>query len=217
MRTLLKPSQLMVVACTLLALAGSAQSADKASREREALRRVQQALRAAQEEQTTLQSDKAKLAADKESISRDLSKLDGELKRTSSKVGSAQAEARAAQARSAQLDAELGSVKLELEALKLKHDEQDNALREVQSRVVRVTAMLERSTQTQALLEARNQALYKVGVSAVELYRSRRPTETLARQEPFFGLGVVSIENVAEQWLDRLKEARYEEATKPGP
>ncbi|MES2088886.1 MAG: hypothetical protein V4532_02710 [Pseudomonadota bacterium] len=217
MTTFVKPAQVMVLACTLLALAGPAQSQEKASREREALRRVQQALRVAQDEQSTLQRDKAKLATEKESISRDMSKLDGELKRTASKVGSAQAEARAAQARSAQLDTELTGVKVELEALKLQHEEQGRKLQDTQGRVLAVTALLERSTQAQALLEARNQQLYKVGVSAVELYRSRRPAETLARQEPVFGMAAVTIENVAEAWLDRLEEARFKEDVKTAP
>lgn len=206
-----KTPVMLALTLALLATVLPAQAQDKASREREALRRVQQALRAAQDEQSTLQRDKAKLAAEKDSLSQDMDRLDGELKRTASKVSSAQAEARAAQARSAQMESELVTVKAELDALRTRHEEQGRKLQESQSRVAAITALLERSTQAQRVLEARNQQLYKVGVSVVEVYRSRKPADTLARQVPVLGMGEVTLENVAEAWLDRLEEARFKE------
>ena len=59
------------------------------------------------------------------------------------------------------------------------------------------------------ILEARNQQLYDVGSAVVEMYRSRNRGETLARQEPFFNLGVVTLENISDKWMDRLESARY--------
>jgi chromosome segregation ATPase len=212
MNPLMKPTPLMAaLALALLTSALPVQAQERASREREALRRVQQALRTAQDEQGALQREKAKLSAEKESLSQDMGKLDGELKRTASKVGAAQAEARAAQARAGQLESDLGTARTELEALRAQNEQQGRQLQESQARVKAVTAMLERSTQTQKLLEARNQQLYKVGVSVVEVYRSRNPASTLARQAAVLGMDEVKLENVAEAWLDRLEEARFKE------
>lgn len=202
----------LMLALVLLASAAPVQAQqEKASREREALRRVQQALRTAQEEQGSLQREKAKLSAEKDTLSQDLGKLDGELKRTASRVNAAQAEARAAQARSAQTESELAATRADLETLKAQHEAQGRQLQESQVRVKSVTALLERSTQAQKVLEARNQQLYKVGASVVEMYRSRKPADTLARQTGVLGLGEVTLENVAETWLDRLEEARFKD------
>jgi len=212
MNLLMKTTPLMAaLALALLASALPVQAQEKASREREALRRVQQALRTAQEEQGALQREKARLSVEKEGLTKDVGKLDGELKRTSAKGGVRQAEAGAAEARAGQLESDLVATKAELDTLRLQNEQQARQLQESQARVKAVTAMLERSTQAQKLLEARNQQLYKVGVSVVEVYRSRKPADALARQAPLLGLREVQLDNVAEAWLDRLEEARFKE------
>lgn len=220
--TIKHPTRRSATWCRLLALAlvlqGSAAMAqDKPSREREALRRVQQALRSAQEEAATLQRDKAQLAAEKEAIASDKGRLDQALRQSAAKASAVAAQAQSAQARVTQLEAELSAARQELDALKSQVATLTKQSQEQQQTVVAVRGLLQRNVQARQVLEARNAALYKVGAAAIEMYRSSRPKETLARQEPFFGMGTVTIENVAEVWLDRLEQARYQDADKLQP
>lgn len=181
----------------------------KGNREREALRRVQQALREAQAEQSTLQQDKTQLVAEKERLLQEKRTLDETVQRTAARAGSAAAQAKAAQQRVAQLEGELASAREALAAMTAQNEANLRQLAETRQTLGSVRTLLERSTQDQKLLQARNEQLFKLGVSVVDVYRSRSPADALARQEPVLGFGRVTLENVAELWLDRLEAARW--------
>ncbi|HEX5373992.1 MAG TPA: hypothetical protein VFW84_14795 [Aquabacterium sp.] len=187
----------------------------KGNREREALRRVQQSLREAQAEQATLQQDKTQLTAEKDRLLQEKRTLDETLQRTAARAGSAAAQARAAQQRAEQVEAELASARQALAAMTAQNEEHARQLADARQTLGTVRTLLERSTQDQKMLQARNEQLYALGVSVVELYRSRSPADTLARQEPLLGFGRVTLENVAELWLDRLEAARWSQPTDP--
>lgn len=202
----------------VLALHGSAAMAqDKPSREREALRRVQQALRSAQEETAALQRDKVQLAAEKEAISGDKNRLDQALRLSASKASAAAAQVSSAHARATQAEASLAAARQELGAQQEQIAGLTRQLQEQQQTLIAVRELLQRQVQARQVLEARNAQLYNIGAAAIEMYRSARPAETLARQEPLVGIGAVRIDNVAEVWLDRLEQARYQDADKLHP
>lgn len=180
---------------------------DPSAREREALRRTQQALRAAQQETATLQQQAQTLGAEKSRLQEEKQALDATARQRASQVAGAQAQARQAQARVKQLEDELAAVRADLAAAQ----EKSAAQAAEQSRLVAtLRTRLERATLAVTVLEKRNGELYQVGLDAIELYRSQRPKETLARMEPFFGIGHVTLDNVAERWRDRLETARWQ-------
>lgn len=201
----------------LLCCAVSAQAQDKNAREREALRRAQQALRTAQEAAATLERDKTQLASEKDALAQEKDRLSTDAKRANARVDGALAQARAAQAKAQALETDLSAVQQELAALKEAHQVQSQKLADAQRTVAATRGLLERSVQAQRILEARNKQLYDTGVAVVEVYRSRSPAEALARQEPFFGIGRVTLDNIAEKWLDRLESARYLDQDKLAP
>lgn len=199
-----------LVAVLLLPISPNAGAQEgKSSREREALRRTQQALRAAQEASSNLQRDKDRLAQEKDALVKDKERSATEVRQTASRLDAALAQGRHAQSRIQALEAELASVNQALASERDARAKLAEQLAESRQLVATTRAMLERSTQAQRILAARNQQLYQVGSAVVEMYRSRKPSETLARQEPFFNLGVVTLENISDTWQDRLEAARF--------
>lgn len=205
---------LMAAVLLMGSLCAPSMAQDQGSREREALRRTQLALRAAQQETATLQ---ATLAAEKSQMLQEKQALDATARRNASRVAGAQSQARLAQARVVQLETELEGLKAELSAAQEKQATQAAELADQQRVMAALRVRLERSTQAVGVLEQRNRQLYQVGLDAIELYRSQRPKETLARIEPFAGIGRVTLDNVAEQWADRLEAARWLEQERLSP
>jgi chromosome segregation ATPase len=214
-RTLILCGMLAWLGSALLATPAMAQ--EKSSREREALRRAQQALRSAKEESVTLLRDKEALSAEKAALLKDKEAIGAEARRTAARVAASQAQAREAQAQITQLMADLEAVRAELASAKEQQARQATELAESQKTVRTVRALLEASQDKQRILEARNQQLYDTGVAVVEMYRSRKPSESLAQQSQVLGLGIVELENISEKWMDRLQSARYQDQDKLSP
>lgn len=211
------PAHRLLLALCLAGLTVSALAQDKPSREREALRRAQQALRSAQEESATLQRDKAALAAEKDALLKEKASLGAEQQRTAGRVAAAQVQLRDAQARVTQLGAELEALQAQLTSVKEEQIRTVAELNDAQGKVKVLRTLLEASQQKQRVLEARNKQLYDTGVAVVEMYRSRKPSETAAQQAGVLGFNLVDIENISERWMDRLEAARHLEPVTPAP
>ncbi|MFN3618403.1 MAG: hypothetical protein ACK4K3_05975 [Aquabacterium sp.] len=201
---------LLGLALMLATTGDMAWAQDAASREREALRRTQQALRAAQQETAALQQQTQALGAEKSKLLQEKQALDTTARQRARQVAGAQAQARQAQARVLQLESELAAVRAELTAAQERSSAQASELADQARLVATLRTSLERQTLAVKVLEKRNGDLYQVGLDAIELYRSQRPKEALARMEPFFGIGHVTLDNVAERWRDRLETARWQ-------
>lgn len=178
---------------------------DRASREREALRRAQQALRDAQAENATLQQARSALATEKDALAADKARLDAELGRARARA----AQVDAARQQLERLQTELAEIRAQRDTAMVRIEDLNTQLQASKATAASVRAMLERATATQALLVQRNRALYDVGLAAIELYRSRDAAATWAQREPVLGLGQVRLENAAEALRDRLEAARH--------
>lgn len=209
----------LVAGICLLSL-GSVMAQEKPSREREALRRVQQSLRQAQQERDAIVGEKAALATDK-------SKLEGELKQVAAKVRGAESQAAGLKARVAQLEASLAEQQKAVaegqarEAALAEQVRVTEAKLAEQVRVVSsVQALLAERTREAQTLNAQNQAMYKAGLDAIDLYRAQSPAGFLQSRDKLLGWENVKVENVAETLRDRMDEARYKalptEATASG-
>lgn len=195
----------------------TATAQDKGNREREALRRAQASLRSTQEQAASLQQEKASLLAEKEALIKDKQSVGAESQRHASRVAAAQAQARDAQSKAQSLEAELEQLRTQLTSAKELVNRQAAEIADNQRTTRAVRALLESSQQKQRVLEQRNAQLYEVGLAAVEMYRSRKPAETAARQAGVLGFGIVDVENISEQWLDRLNAARFLDQDKLTP
>jgi len=198
--------------CALLLSATPAHAEDKASREREALRRAQQSLRQTQEERDTLANDKASLAQDKD-------KLASELQQTSAKVKGAESRAAAARARIDQIEAALKDKDKALADAQTREADLQARLTQTQATLAEkaaltntLTGMLKAAKLEQTTLRAQNQALYDTGLALIDLYRSDSPSAWLKTADAPFGLREVRVENLAEAFRTRLDAARYKTA-----
>jgi septal ring factor EnvC (AmiA/AmiB activator) len=201
-------------AFTLAALASALMAttlahAEPNSREREALRRAQQSLRDAQAERDAIVGEKAALASDK-------GKLEGELKQVAAKVRGAESQAAGLKARVAQLEASLAEQQKAVadgqarEAALAEQIRVTEAKLAEQVRVVgTVQALLAERTREAQTLNGQNQAMYKAGLDAIELYRAQSPTGFLQSRDKLLGWENVKVENVAETLRDRMDDARY--------
>lgn len=182
---------------------------NKASREREALRRAQQSLRQTQEERDTLATEKASLTQAKD-------QLDSALKQTSSKVKGAESRAAASQARLQQIEAALkerDKLLAESQAreadLQAKLAQAQTVASQKAALVGSLTSLLQASKTEQTNLQAQNQSLYDTGLAMIDLYRSESPSAWLQKADAPLGLRGVRIENLAETFQTRLEAARY--------
>ena len=214
----LKALSLMALASALMV--ATLAHAEPSSREREALRRAQQSLRDAQAERDAIVGEKAALATDK-------SKLEGELKQVAAKVRGAESQAAGLKARVAQLEASLAEQQKAVadgqarEAALAEQIRVTEAKLAEQVRVVSsVQALLAERTREAQTLNAQNQAMYKAGLDAIELYRAQSPAGFLQSRDKLLGWENVKVENVAETLRDRMDDARYKalptEATASG-
>lgn len=187
------------------------------SREREALRRAQQSLHQAQEERDTLATDKAALTQDK-------TRLESELKQTAAKVQGSERQAVGLKARVKQLEASLAEQQKAVadgqarEAALTEQLRQTEAKLQDQVRVARtVQSMLEQRAKEAQTLSTQNQAMYQVGLDAIDLYKARSPSAFLQARDKLLGWESIRAENVAETLRDRLDEARFNPPPAAGP
>jgi DNA repair exonuclease SbcCD ATPase subunit len=181
----------------------------RASREREAMHRAQQALRDAEAARDALQQQQATLTSEKTTLAADKDKLSNQLKSSTARIGVAQEQAKAAQARATQLESDLAQTQGQLKDAQGKGADLARDLQESRRVLAAVKARLAESVRTQALLEARNRSLYDVGLTSIELYRSKAPTDLWRQREPLLGLADVRIEESAEVLRTKLEDARY--------
>jgi chromosome segregation ATPase len=199
----------LAMLCALSAAAPSAHAEDKASREREALRRAQQSLRQTQEERDALAGEKATLAQDKD-------KLSSELQQTSAKVKGAESRANAARARADQLESALKDKEKALADAQAHEAELQTRLAQAQTALAEKVAlnttlagMLKSAKTEQTALIAQNKALYDTGLALIDLYRSDSPSAWLKTADAPLGLREVRVENLAEAFRTKLDAARY--------
>lgn len=194
---------LLVLASTFLT--GNAWSQDKpASREREALRRVQQQVQQVRQEKTALEEKLAGFEQEKE-------KLAGQ-------VNDAQARAKSASAKNQQLQVALDAMTQEKQALQTqkteleqrlaelttKHASTERELAQTQVQKKQTESTLSTRDQQVASCEDKNLKLYQHGRGLIEQCRDRSATDVLLRLEPFTGIKRVGLENVLEEYRDKL-------------
>lgn len=203
MLRLSSPLLLLVLACTFLA--SSAWSQDKgASREREALRRVQQQLQQIRQEKTAMEEKLTNTEQEKEKLA--------------SQVSGAQARAKSDSAKHQQLQLALDAVTQERQTLQAQKAELDQRLAELttkhagterelaltQAQKKQAQSTLSTRDQQVASCEEKNVRLYQYGRDLIGQCRDQSATDAVLRLEPFTGIKRVAIENLLEEYRDKL-------------
>lgn len=198
MRKILTSLAVLALAGTL---AGTPAHAQEQSRERELLRRAQQALQAADAEKTALLNEKAALESQLKAASEELQSL---------KSG--------AVSRNRALEAEVASTRAARTATVGKLDDATRRLDEQaalqgktaaaltarEADVARLQSELEQSRATEAQTEAKNRQLYLYARELLGQYESKGVWTALAHKEPVLGLGSVEMENLLQEYRDKI-------------
>jgi chromosome segregation ATPase len=196
----------------LLGICGSAYAAEsdvRASREREMLRRTQEALRESQAENAELTAQKA--AAEKQA--------DEKLKSAATELDSARKASKSAQSKlreqqenaaSAQSDLmrKLADANRQIAALT---SQQQDAAKELK----RTQQDLDASKASTASCEAKNLKLYQYSEELMRRYQKKGVWAALAQKEPMTGIKEVGVENVLQEYRDKLDRERIKPPTQP--
>ncbi|MCU0840776.1 MAG: hypothetical protein MUC79_03525 [Thiobacillaceae bacterium] len=205
----------LLVLTTLMIASAQAASDKKAQREREMLRRAQQQLQQAQGQLASLEQENKRLAG----------ALEDKGKAADAAAGRAARLARELKAETRQretLAKELELVRKDLAALNERWTESRKDLDETRQQLATTAATL-RQTQADrerlqdarvrnerqiALCEDKNGKLYQLGRDLMTRYESKGFDDVLKQREPFTGLKRVEVENLLEEYRDRLDEQR---------
>lgn len=196
----------------MLCMAGvslHAEASDKkAGREREALRRVQQQLVQAQGQIATLEQEKAKL-------SEDLGKSQAASKAAEGQAVSLQREVKAGKQQQSSQAKELVLVKAEssttvqqLADMRKSLDETTQALKQATADKNNLEVIKSRNEREIGACESKNMALYGLGRSLMERFEHKTCGEILVQSDPFSGLKKVEIENLLEEYRDKLDDQK---------
>lgn len=203
MRTHRQLSWLFAVA--LLFAASSVSAADgKATREQMQVKRLQQSQRKLQQENTQLAQEKAT--------------LDGQLKAAQSSLDETSSKAQIAANRAAALGKELRGIKTEKEALAAKLAETEIKLAETKETLNKsalagrqLDTDLKQKNESLNACQAKNAKLHGYGVDLLDRYEKKGCGDALLQADPFTQLKRVEIENLMEDYSEKLDEQKLDE------
>lgn len=188
------------------------------SREKQMLRRMQQQVQQIEQARAQAEQDKAAALADKEAAERELEKF-GVTKRQL-------AGERAARSR---MEAELKIMQTENDALKTRLADTEKqlvdsvALQQATAQRLAQTESAKKHTEGELsgtvrelqTCQTHNGSLYTLGREMMQKYRDKSCQDALAQAEPFTGLKKVEVENLLENWRDRLDREKLSASGKP--
>jgi DNA repair exonuclease SbcCD ATPase subunit len=201
-----------VVSAALLfvALASAAFAADsdsKVSREREMLRRAQEALRQSQ-------SDNNDLARAKQDAEQKLKAASQEVEaaRNSSKAGQAslRTQLQTSAAAQAELTRKLEDANRQVAALTTQNRDTLGQLASRESELKRIQQDLEKSKAAGTSCEAKNLQLFEYSQELLQRYQKKGVWASLSQKDPVLGLKAVSMENVVQEYREKLNSQKIE-------
>ena len=207
------PRALLFLALLLPGLTPYAHAEDdkKAGREREMLRRAQQALRQAETDRAALQTEKLaleeklKVASAQAARLPEVEKKLGDAERRNRALG---AELTRSRQSNAELEKKLAEANTRYAQLSQAHTE---ALRTLASRDNQIKLQIGTLTQTRtevAACEEKNVKLYGYATELMQRYRDKGTFDALTQAEPVTGLKQARIDNLLEEYRDKLEAQR---------
>lgn len=194
--------------CVLVAVllaASSVSAADgKANREQMQVKRLQQSQRKLQQENTQLAQEKVA--------------LDGQLKAVQESLDESNGKAQIAASRAAALGKELKGIKTEKETLAAKLAETEIKLAETKEALNKsvlagrqLDAELKQKNESLTICQAKNAKLHGYGVDLLDRYEKKSCGDALLQTDPFTQLKRVEIENLMEDYREKLDEQKLDE------
>lgn len=215
----------------MLMAAGLAHAQQNASREQEQLRRLRAQAQQLQQQQQQVQQQLTAEQQARQAAESERARLGAESETLATEARAARSAATVAQRRIAQLEADLDAERSARAQLAVKLEGSASALAQ-RDRELAASRGLAAERQRE-LESARNEgrslgdrlaqcskdnvALYRTGIEVLDHYRNRTLGERIGQSEPFLQTGRVRLENLIENWRDRLDEKLTLGATGQNP
>jgi chromosome segregation ATPase len=202
----------VVVASLLLTAVLPVQAQDKAAaKSQEQVKRLRQQVQQLQQAQQAVQQTQQQLTQQK-------TVLDGELKRRAGELGGARKKLQDAERERDELRQKLQAIEQERDALKRSlsetsmkltsaeqsQRETSGKLRLSESDALALRSSLGAEQAERGRCEANNIALYQHGRELMQMYQDKGVVSSLRQREPMLGLGQVKMENLLEEYRDKL-------------
>ncbi|MBK7665145.1 MAG: hypothetical protein IPJ21_16680 [Sterolibacteriaceae bacterium] len=215
----------LVVLAVANPLPPAAVAADRrADAMREQVRRVQQAQRKAEADRAALEQEKESLQKDKLAAEQALKKSSAEsaaIRRTLAgsrqQEESLRQEIEAARKESRMLTDKLADANKHLAETATALHATEQKLAATEGERGALTASLDDQRAATQSCEAKNLKLYEYGRDMLERYQSKGMWATLAQKEPFTGIGRVEIENLLEEYREKLANQRVISSERSAP
>ncbi|OYY92886.1 MAG: hypothetical protein B7Y41_14095 [Hydrogenophilales bacterium 28-61-23] len=214
--------QVRLLRLLVLLLAGSlicgpvfAAGDKKANREREAMRRAQMQLQQVQGQLSTLEQEKLTLSGERDKARKEAKGAQGKLGKLEKDLGQEKAKGEQLLKDLEGVKQELATTQTRLADTETKLTETGKTLSQTQMTLARTEAdkrQLEgvktRNEREIASCEDKNLKLYQTGRELMTRFENKSCGEVLAQKEPFTGLKRVEIENLLEEYRDKLDDQK---------
>lgn len=211
-------SSAALVSCLVASLLAGSAPAYAQSNSEELLRRTQMQLRQSEQERNSLRGEVARLQAQLDSQATEVEQARKDAARAhnsqSSQSSAASAELAAQVGKSRQLSESLKTANEEVTRLRADAARQKTAVENMRTLLDQTQQKLALREELLELSRTRNQELYKVGTELIALYRNK-DTNSLAKREPVLQLSQVKLQNLMQEFEDRLRTSRVYPDTLP--
>jgi hypothetical protein len=194
----------LLVAWMSVAVAADPSDA-RAAREREMLRRAQEALRQSQEENAGL--GRAKTDAEQK-LKDAATQLESARNASKSAQSALKAQLQGAAAAQADVQQQLERAKLQIAQLTAQQKEAARLLTAREADLKQSAQDLEHSKAANTSCEAKNLKLYEYSTELVQRYQKKGVWSALTQKEPVFGTKEVGIENVVQEYQEKLADQK---------
>ncbi|GAA5163556.1 hypothetical protein [Viridibacterium curvum] len=207
----------LMLVCT--ALAQPVQAQEKGGKSQEQVRRLRQQVQQLQQAQQAGQQTQQQLTQEKAALDEQLKKRAGELGGARKKLADAERERdelrqslqRAEQERDA-MKARLDETTGKLVSTEQSQRETNAKLRGAESELTGVKTAFSAEQAERSRCEVNNVALYQYGRELLQAYRDKGVVTSISHREPLLGLGQVKMENLLEEYRDKLEAQRRKQA-----
>ena len=178
--------------------------ADTASREKQFLRRLQIMQQQMNEQNAALRKERDDLAAQLQAAQASVARLEKKSRKASGQAQGLQTSLQAQQRDNATLTRQLTEAQQALAALRQQHENTLATLKtsEDDNNKLKATGVEQRGQIADC--EHKNLLLYQANTELLEKYQNKSAWDALAQKEPFTGIEKVRIDNVLQEYRDKL-------------
>lgn len=189
----------MFLAGSLLPEAMAASNKD--SKERQALRRAQTQLNEVQQQKSLLEQEKTGLAEQMEELKKKSDGLESGAARANARRAALDREVEGLSKDKVELSAKLQAT---MQEMTKKQAEAMQTLQHKEREIKRLEAELARQTSQGEMCEVKNGQLYQINAELMDKYQSKGVFGALLQAEPFTQLKSVEMENLLQEYRDKL-------------